>query len=169
LIARVRNTVTVQSIKVAGNINFKGRDYIKRIITIAIILLTLAGALNSSYGVSNQDRQLLYRAVEAEVTGASYEDKLRVANVILNRVNSSVFPNTIRKVIYQKNQFCIVRDNRINTVKVTDISIKAVDDALAGKWIMSDKVLYFNVRGLNSWASRNKIKWGSDSVHDFYY
>lgn len=140
-----------------------------RISTIIIALLTLTGALNSSYGVSNADRQLLYRAVEAEVTGAEYDDKLRVTNVILNRVNSDSFPNTIRRVIHQPNQFCIVRDNRINTVKVTDTSRKAVDDALGGKWIMSDKVLYFNVRGLNSWASRNKTKWGSDSVHDFYY
>lgn len=159
---------SAQSIKVVENISSRG-DYIKRIVSITIILLTLVGALNSSYGVSNQDRQLLYRAVEAEVTGATYYDKLRVANVILNRVNSPVFPNTIRKVIYQKNQFCIVGDNRINTVRVTDTSRKAVDDALRGKWIMSDKVLYFNIRGLNSWASRNKIKWGSDSVHDFYY
>ena len=144
-------------------------DYIKKIVSITIILLTLTGALNSSYSVSNQDRQLLYRAVEAEVTGATYYEKLRVANVILNRVNSEHFPNTIREVIYQPSQFCIVTDNRINMVKVTDVSIRAVNDALAGKWVMSSDVLFFNIRGLNSWASRNREKWGSDLVHDFYY
>ena len=121
-------------------------DCIEKIVSITIILLTLVGALNSSYGVSNQDRQLLYRAVEAEVTGATYEDKLRVANVILNRLNSEHFPNTIRDVIYQNNQFCIVTDNRINTVTVTDTSIRAVNDTLAGKWVMSSEVLFFNIR-----------------------
>lgn len=121
------------------------------------------------FALSHQDKELFYKTVEAEVTGGSYEDKLRVANVILNRNNSKHFPNTVGKVIKQKGQFCVIRDGRMQKAIPTSETIRAVNDALQGKWIISSDVMYFNVKGLRSWASNNKTKWGRDNVHDFYY
>ena len=129
----------------------------------------LYGANIASYGISNKDKELFYKVVEAECTGDSYESKLAVANVIANRVNSSSFPNTISKVVKQKNQFSVIADGRYKKVKVTDSTRKAVNDCLSGKWILSDSVLYFNVKGLNSWAKKNKTYWGTVGVHDYYY
>lgn len=52
--------------------------------------------------------------VEAEACGEPYEGKLAVATVVINRVNSKNFPNTIHGVIYQKNQFSPVANGSIN-------------------------------------------------------
>lgn len=112
---------------------------------------------------------MLYKVVEAETTGDTFESKLAVTNVICNRVNSEAFPNSIKKVVMQKKQFSVIADGRYKKVKVTDSTRKAVNDCLSGKWIISDNVLYFNVRGLNSWAKRNKTYWGTVGVHDYYY
>ena len=107
--------------------------------------------------------------MEAETTGDTFESKLAVTNVICNRVNSSVFPNSLKKVIYQKRQFSVISDGRYKTVKVTNSTRKAVNEVLKGKWIISDKVLYFNVKGLNSWAKRNLSYYDTIGVHDYFY
>ena len=134
-----------------------------------MILVILYGLLNGSYGVTNAERELLYKVVEAETTGDCYESKIAVTNVICNRVNSDSFPNSIKKVIMQKKQFSVIADGRYKSVKETDSTKKAVNEALKGKWIISDKVLYFNVKGLNSWAKRNLSYYGTIGVHDYFY
>ena len=143
-----------------------------------LILTTILALLPfTSDALSRADLELFYKTVEAEATGADYSHKLRVANVILNRVNSPQFPNSVPSVINQRRkvngvwryQFCVVRDGRMKKAVPTEATIQAVDDALNGKWVMSSEVLFFNVRGLKGWASNNRVKWGSDSVHDFYY
>ena len=144
---------------------------LKKIFSITILLITLVGAFNSSYAMSKTDLELFYRTVEAEATGQGYNGKLAVANVILNRNNSTQFPNTVRGVITQKGQFCVIKNGRVNRVKVTEETIQAVNDALQGKWIMSDKVLFFyNPRYVGSnWISRNRAYWGQIAEHRFYY
>ena len=107
--------------------------------------------------------------MEAETTGDTFESKLAVTNVICNRVNSEVFPNSIKKVVMQKKQFSVIADGRYKAVKVTDSTKKAVNEVLRGKWIISDKVLYFNVKGLNSWAKRNLSYYRTIGVHDYFY
>lgn len=107
--------------------------------------------------------------VEAETTGDTFESKLAVTNVICNRVNSPNFPNSIKRVVRQKRQFSVISDGRYKKVKVTDSTKKAVDEGLKGKWIISDRVLYFNVRNLNSWAKRNLTYHSTIGVHDYFY
>jgi len=141
------------------------RKLLTLILLVSIILLDS----KSVYAITNQDRQLFYKTVEAEVTGAGYESKLRVANVILNRVNSPKFPNTVGKVIKQKSQFSCIADGRMKKAKPTDSTKQAVDDALEGRWIISNRVLFFNTIGCDSIASRNNVLWGKDKVHEFYY
>lgn len=146
----------------------------KKILLCFIIALLLPV---NGYALSKADKDLFYRAVEAEATEGGYEEKLAVANVICNRVNNPYFPNTVRAVITEKHtvkgktyyQFCVVRDGRIKKVKPTEDTVRAVNDALSGKWIMSDKVTFFNIKGLKSYAKRNHTYWGSDDIHDFYY
>lgn len=91
------------------------------------------------YNISDKEFNEFVRIVEAEVTGESpyglnYEDafncKLRVAQVILNRVESDQFPNTVHDVIFQKNAFTPILDGRYNDVEITQVTIDACKAAL---------------------------------------
>ncbi len=99
---------------------------ILRIITIYTLLIAILGALiyicqenvnpNISYAASSNtsDIQLMARAINGEARGEPYEGQVAVGAVILNRVKSSQFPNTIAGVIYQKGAFTAVADGQIN-------------------------------------------------------
>lgn len=59
---------------------------------------------------SNSDLNLLAHLVYAEARGESYRGQVAVASVVLNRVKSSSFPNTVAGVIYQRGAFSVVAD-----------------------------------------------------------
>lgn len=79
----------------------------------------------------------------AEAEGEPYKGKVAVANVVLNRLRSANFPDTIYKVIYQKSQFSPVANGRLNRVKPNDDSIKAVNAALSGVKEVPDNTYFF--------------------------
>lgn len=91
---------------------------------------------------SDQDYEVLKRIVEAEAGICDTKGRILVANVILNRVRSDEFPDNITDVVYQKSQFSPVYDGRLNTCKVTDQTVEAVNRALAGE-DYSQGALYF--------------------------
>ena len=82
---------------------------------------------------SQQDYDVLLRIVEAEAGICDYQGKLLVANVVINRVESGSFPNTVTEVVYQENQFSPVKSGSINSVTVSEETRMAVDAALAGE------------------------------------
>ncbi|WP_413298898.1 cell wall hydrolase [Bacillus sp. 1P10SD] len=93
-------------------------------------------------GYSEYEIDLLARLVRAEAESEPYQGKVAVACVVLNRVDSSAFPNTIKEVIYQKGQFQPVQNGEIN--KPADIdSIKAVKEALKEKRNVAAGSLFF--------------------------
>ena len=148
----------------------------KGVFALLIILNLTIATTGLSSATESYDKTLFYKVVEAETrelakasSEVSYESKLHVANVILNRVNHSSFPNTIDKVIMEKGQFSVIPDGSAKKAIPSEETVRAVNDALNGKWMMSSKVLYFNTKSCNSWAERNRIKWGSDTIHVFYY
>lgn len=81
--------------------------------------------------VSVSDRELLYHLVEHEIGSGSLEHKRIIAQVIINRVNSPKFPNTIRGVIYAPGQFSGA--NEIMSMHPDKETIQAVDEVLDGK------------------------------------
>ena len=87
---------------------------------------------NSSYSTN---LNLLARLVHGEARGEPYIGKVAVAAVVLNRVKSSSFPNTVAGVIYQKGAFDAVSDGQIN-MSPDSTSKKAAQDALNG-WEMN--------------------------------
>ena len=95
---------------------------------------------------SDEDYQVLLRIVQAEAGICDDKGKILVANVIINRVKNSEFPNTIKSVVYEKSQFSPVSNGSINTVKVTRQTIDCVDRALQGE-DYSQGALYFMYRG----------------------
>ena len=101
------------------------------------------------YQLNDADYEALLKIVEAEAGGEDENGKLLVANVVLNRVNSNIFPDTVTGVVYQKEfgvcQFSPVSDGRINRVRVSEETRRAVERAVYGEDI-SQGALYFVAR-----------------------
>lgn len=79
--------------------------------------------------MSKDDRFTLYRIVEAEATNGDKQSKKNVAHVILNRVKSNKFPNTISGVVFQKHQFSPISDGRFYSVEIKESTKQAVIEA----------------------------------------
>ncbi len=94
---------------------------------------------NSSY--TSSDLYLLAKCIYAEARGESYTGQVAVGAVILNRVASSAFPNSIAGVIYQQNAFTAVSDGQIN-LEPDKTAMNAASDALNG-WDPTYGCLYY--------------------------
>ena len=92
-------------------------------------------------GLSNSDLYLLSCCIYGEARGESYTGKVAVAAVILNRVKSANFPNSISGVIYQSGAFTCVSDGQIN-LGTNDECTRAAQDALNG-WDPTGGALYY--------------------------
>lgn len=100
-------------------------------------------AVNSkqnSISISPADRDLLARLVHAEADGEPFAGQVEVANVVLNRVDSTQFPNSIPGVINQPGQFQAVSDGAINQAPDAT-NYKAVDEAIENRH--NDGSLYY--------------------------
>ncbi len=91
---------------------------------------------------SDYEIDLLARIVRAEAQSESFEGKIAVACVVLNRVESPKFPNTIKDVIYAPGQFQPVRNGAINK-PADEESIKAVKAALTDQRNFAPGALFF--------------------------
>lgn len=118
--------------------------------TLAAMGINSSNNSNSSYS-TNLD--LLARLVHGEARGEPYTGKVAVAAVVLNRVKSSSFPNTVAGVIYQKGAFDAVSDGQIN-MSPDSTSKKAAQDALNG-WDPSYGAIYY----FNPNTATNKWIW----------
>ena len=110
---------------------------------------------------STSDLQLMARAINGEARGEPYEGQVAVGAVILNRVKSSQFPNTIAGVIYQSGAFTAVADGQINAPIDEDSTVyKAAQDAMNGWDPTGGCIYYFNpATATNKWIwSRPVVK-----------
>lgn len=95
-------------------------------------------------GISQSDFDLLARVVRAEAQTEPFEGKIAVASVVLNRVESPKFPNTIKEVIYQRGQFQPVANGQINKPADQE-SIKAAQAAISEmRHIAKDALFFYN-------------------------
>ena len=105
----------------------------------------------SSSNVSSSNLNLLSRVVYGEAIGESYTGQVAVAVVVLNRVKSSSFPNTISGVVYQSGAFDCVSDGQINLTP-NETARKAAQDALNGWDPTYGAIYYFNpATATNKW------------------
>ena len=102
---------------------------------------------------TDEDYNNLLKIVEAEAGINDVNGKMMVANVILNRVASQRFPNTISGVIFARGQFSPVRNGRFYQVKVKDSTIEAVERALNGEDNSRGALFFMNRRASNRGAS----------------
>lgn len=102
---------------------------------------------------TDEDYQVLLRIVQAEAGICDPKGKILVADVIINRVLSGKFPDSVKAVVYQPSQFQPVSNGTINTVKVTAETIECVDRALAGEDYSNGALYFMNRRASGSAAS----------------
>ena len=121
---------------------------------------TASSGTTTANTVSNSDGNLylLARLVYGEARGESYTGKVAVGAVILNRVASSSFPNTISGVIYQNGAFTCVSDGQIN-LGTNDECTRAAQDALNG-WDPSGGALYY----FNPATATSKWIWSRKQI-----
>ena len=92
---------------------------------------------------SSSDLNLLSRLVYAESRGEPYSGQVAVASVVLNRVKSSSFPNSVAGVIYQSGAFSVVSDGQINLTP-NNTARSAAQDAINGWDPSYGAIYYFN-------------------------
>ncbi|QPC46719.1 spore cortex-lytic enzyme [Mangrovibacillus cuniculi] len=116
-------------------------------------------AVNTPGGYSQNDIQLMANAVYGEARGEPYEGQVAVAAVILNRVNSPTFPNTVSGVIFEPLAFTAVADGQI-WLTPNERAKEAVIDAINGWDPTGNAQYYFNPdTATSSWIwSRPQIK-----------
>lgn len=122
------------------------------------------------YAVSDEDLLLLQKIVMAEAEGEPYQGKVAVANVVLNRLRSANFPDTIYKVIFQKSQFSPVANGRFERVKPNADSIKAVNAALSGvKEVTDDTYFFLSLKLAQDLTVKNSREYAKTiGDHTFY-
>lgn len=100
-----------------------------------------SGGSTNTGGYSSSDVYLLAKVIAAEARGESYTGQVAVGAVVLNRVDSSSFPDTVAGVVYQKGAFSAVTDSNWS-VAPDSTSKKAAQDAING-WDPSGGALYY--------------------------
>lgn len=108
---------------------------------MGLTLATSSSGSGSNSSGNNSDLYLLARVVYGEARGEPYKGQVAVAAVILNRVKSSEFPNSISGVVYQSGAFDAVADGQVNLTP-DETAIKAAKDAMNG-WDPTNGCLYY--------------------------
>ena len=127
---------------------------------------------NTGLKLNDNEYKVLLKIVEAEAGSEDLTGKMLVANVIMNRVNSQKFPDTVTEVVYQRHQgkaqFSPTADGRIDTVNVSQETITAVEKVLNGE-DSSNGALYFrSVYSNSGWFDSALTRVIEHGNHIFY-
>ena len=118
-----------------------------------------------------EDYQVLLRIVQAEAGICDEKGKILVANVIINRVLSDEFPDSVKAVVYEPSQFQPVSNGAINSARVTAETIECVNRALEGEDYSNGALYFMNRKGSGSaasWFDRHLNYLFSHDGHEFF-
>lgn len=115
-----------------------------------------------------EDAYLLAQIAMAEAENQDTEGKALVILVVLNRVWDDRFPDTIREVIYQENQFSPVSNGRFDRVKPDEDCWKALGMVQAERWDKSQGALYFESKSQSTWHEEHLKYLFKHGDHYFY-
>ena len=139
------------------------------------VTLTTKGSSSQNTADSSAYKDSVYwlaRIIQAESGAEPYRGKLAVGNVILNRVASTDFPNSIYGVIFDRKngvQFTPVANGTIYNTPSAE-SIRAAEECLAGTRVVGNCLYFFNPKTATkaSWIVQNCRYYTSIGDHDFY-
>ena len=119
--------------------------------------------------ITGEDIDLMAKLVSAESIGEPYAGKIAVASVVLNRTIDPHFPSTIKEVIFQKNAFSCVKNNKINATANQDC-YNAVYDAIKGADPTNDALFFYNptIATCNWMKETHKINQTTIGHHTFF-
>lgn len=103
----------------------------------------LAGGGSGGSTYTSSDLYLLAKTIYAEGRGEPYAGQVAIGAVILNRVRSSSFPNSVSGVVYQKGAFTAVSDGQIN-LSPDNTAMSAAQDAINGWDPTGGAIYYYN-------------------------
>ncbi len=126
--------------------------------TAAALGMTLTSGSSSNSSYNSSDVYLLAKCIYAEARGEPYLGQVAVGAVVLNRVKSSAFPNSISGVIYQPYAFTAVLDGQIN-LEPNETAYSAARDAMNG-WDPTNGCLYYYnpATATSSWIWTRTVK-----------
>lgn len=151
----VKGAKTVSAVKAFQRKNGLTADGIVGNATAKAMGISVRAGTNSSY--TNNDTYLLAKAVYSEARGEPYVGQVAIAAVILNRVKSSAFPNTVAGVIYQPWAFTAVHDGQFE-LEPNATAYQAARDALNGWDPTYGSIYYYNPRtATNTWIRSRKV------------
>ena len=130
----------------------------------------LDGAAVTSPGAEHDAMDLywLSRIIYAESGNQPLAGKIAVGNVVLNRVNSPAFPNSVYAVVFQQSQFTPVMNGTSYSTPNAE-SVIAAKLCLDGAKTVGDALYFVNPRATpGSWASRNRPHVATIGAHAFY-
>ena len=112
---------------------------------------TAESSTSTDKASGNDMTELLARLINGEARGETYLGQVAVGAVVLNRVKSPKFPNTISGVIYQKNQFSCVKDGQFNKPIAKDSTVyKAAKEAMSGSDPTNGALFFYNPKTTKS-------------------
>lgn len=123
---------------VVGASTYKALGMVK---SYQILMGQTSSNTQNTNGVTSSELYLLAKTIYAEGRGEPYTGQVAIGAVVLNRVRSSAFPNSISGVVYQKHAFTAVSDGQINLTP-NETAMKAARDALNG-WDPTGGALYY--------------------------
>lgn len=112
-------------------------------------------------GITPAERELLASIVWLEARGECFSGQQAVVEVILNRVHSADFPDSVAAVIYEAGQFESAA--MVHTAEPGEVQYAAIDQALSGPNVLPEGVVFFSAEAQNS-----KV-WGNIGGHVFCY
>lgn len=149
--------VTINQIKSANN-HWSDTIIIGQRLTIPTEGNSGVVSRGTSSRFNSSDIELMARTVHGEARGEEFEGQVAVAAVIINRINSSDFPNTVYEVVYQPWAFTVVHDGQINLTP-NDSAYRAVEMAING-WDPTEGALYY----FNPDTATSKWIWSRSQI-----
>lgn len=116
----------------------------------------------------SEDAYLLAKIAMAEAEGEDVQGKALVILVVLNRVRSDDFPDSIQDVIFQEGQFTPVINGRLDRVEPDKECYEALELVQMNQWDESQGALYFESEGKSSWHGNNLRFIFQHGNHYFY-
>ena len=149
----IYGTQTVNAVKYFQRKNGLTADGIAGPATLKAMGIMTSSSSSSSSSSYNSNLNLLSRVIYGEARGEPYTGQVAVGAVVMNRIKSSSFPNTLSGVVYQSGAFDAVKDGQVNLTP-NSTAIKAAQDAMNG-WDPSYGAIYY----FNPSTATNKWIW----------
>lgn len=133
----------------------------RRLVAAGMLLAVLACVLIPSVSFTeDRDTVLLARTIYALGKGESYETKLALGTVVMNRLENGWFADSLGEVLREQQQFP-------SGSRYDDESLSAAHAVLSGRRVLGADALYYQAADASqSWGNANRV--GSVGSYNFY-